>query len=170
MRRTAPGLSTGSRFAAPMPTSPPRLPRASGRGPATDARIRTRTWRWRNDPDAPRHWTQRAWQRRRSAKSSGASSTPLSSRRRDHPALLDEAYDGVDALPCLKVGEDERPVAAHPTRVAVHDFQRRADQRREIDLVDHQEIGLGDSRAALARDLIAGGHVDHIERQVGKLR
>ena len=40
---------------------------------------------------------------------------------------------------------------------------------REVDLVDDQQIGFGDARAALARNFIAGGDVDHVERKVGKL-
>ena len=41
--------------------------------------------------------------------------------------------------------------------------------RREVDLVDDQQVALGDAGAALARDLVAGGDVDHVERQVGEL-
>src|SRR3546814_5793832 len=52
----------------------------------------------------------------------------------------DEAGDLGDALLGLQVGEDEGPLAAHLFRIAVHHFQRRADQRREIDLVDHQQV------------------------------
>ena len=40
---------------------------------------------------------------------------------------------------------------------------------REIDLVDHQEIGARDAGAALGGNLVAGGDVDDIDRQVGKL-
>ena len=40
---------------------------------------------------------------------------------------------------------------------------------REIGLVDDQQIGPGDAGAALARDLVAAGDVDHVERQVGQL-
>jgi hypothetical protein len=31
-------------------------------------------------------------------------------------------------------------------------------------LVDHQEVGAGDAGAALTRDLVAGGNVDHVDR------
>ena len=55
--------------------------------------------------------------------------------RREQAALLDEAHDGIDTLARLKIGEYERPLAAHPARVAVHDFERGADERRQIDLV-----------------------------------
>ena len=40
---------------------------------------------------------------------------------------------------------------------------------REVDLVDDQQVRSGDSRAALARDLVAAGDVDHVEREVGEL-
>jgi CubicO group peptidase (beta-lactamase class C family) len=45
-----------------------------------------------------------------------------------------------------------------------------ADERREVDLVDHQQVGAGDAGAALARDLVAGGDVDDVDRQVGQFR
>jgi hypothetical protein len=37
------------------------------------------------------------------------------------------------------------PIAAHAPRVAFHHAEIGADQRREVDLVDHQEIGAGDA-------------------------
>ena len=42
--------------------------------------------------------------------------------------------------------------------------------RREIDLVDHQQVRAGDAGPALGRDLVAGRDVDHVDRQVGQLR
>ncbi|MCG3773380.1 MAG: hypothetical protein JW395_0186 [Nitrospira sp.] len=42
--------------------------------------------------------------------------------------------------------------------------------RREVDLVDHQQIGPGDSWPAFARDLIARRHIDDIDHFVGKFR
>ena len=47
------------------------------------------------------------------------------------------------------------PLAAHLQRVALHDVERRADHRREIDLVDDQQVGAHDAGAALARNLVA---------------
>ena len=61
-----------------------------------------------------------------------------------------------DALVLLQIGEDEGPLAAHLARVAVHHLEVGADQRREIDLVDDQQVGAGDAGPALARDLVAG--------------
>ena len=58
----------------------------------------------------------------------------------EHALALDEADHAVEALAGLQVGEDERPLAAHLPRVAVHHLERGADHRREVDLVDHQQI------------------------------
>ena len=44
-----------------------------------------------------------------------------------------------------------------------------ADVRCEIGLVDHQQIGLRDTRAALARHLVAARDVDHVDREVREL-
>ena len=52
--------------------------------------------------------------------------------------------------------------------IALHHLERGADVRREVDLVDDQQIRLGDARPALARDLVAGSDVDHVEREVGQ--
>src|SRR4051812_39726785 len=87
-----------------------------------------------------------------------------------HPLVLDEAHDRLQALAGLQVGEDEWTLMAHLLRVAVHHLKRRADHRREVDLVDDQQIALRDAGPAFARDLVARGDVDDIERQVGELR
>ena len=89
--------------------------------------------------------------------------------RREQAARLDERDDVGQALPGLQVGEHERPLAAHPARVAVHHLERRADHRREVDLVDDQQVRARDARPALARDLVARRDVDHVEREVGQL-
>src|SRR5690606_21706714 len=44
-----------------------------------------------------------------------------------------------------------------------------ADIGCEVRLVDDEQVALGDAGAALARDLLAGGHVDHIDGQVAQL-
>src|SRR5258706_4782137 len=87
-----------------------------------------------------------------------------------HALGFDEAHDVGEPLSRLEVREHERPLAAHPARVAVHDLERRPDHRREVDLVDHQQVALGDARAAFARDLVARRDVDHVQGQVGELR
>ena len=44
-----------------------------------------------------------------------------------------------------------------------------ADVRCEIGLVDHEQVGLRDARAALARHLVAARDIDHVDREVGEL-
>src|ERR1041384_2536569 len=68
------------------------------------------------------------------------------------------------------VGEAERPVAAHRLRVARHHAEVRADVRREIDLVDDEEVRARDARPALARNLVAAGHVDDVNGGIDELR
>src|SRR4029453_2175074 len=73
------------------------------------------------------------------------------------------------ALSALEIGEHEGTFAAHLSRVALHYVEGRAHHRREVDLVDDEKIGSCDAGAALARNLVPRGHVDHVERQVGQL-
>ncbi len=70
--------------------------------------------------------------------------------------------------PVLRLVKTKRALAAHPPRVAVHDFEAGADQGCQIGLVDDEQVGAGDARAALARDLVAGGDVDDVDRQIGE--
>src|SRR5215471_158661 len=74
------------------------------------------------------------------------------------------------ASPVLRVGEDERSGAAHAACVPLHDIEAGTDQRVEIDLVDNKQIRAGDTRAAFARDLVAGDDVDDVDRQIGEFR
>jgi len=39
-----------------------------------------------------------------------------------------------------------------------------------VDLVDDQQVGFGDAGAAFAGDLVAGGHVDHVQGEVAQFR
>src|SRR4051794_21036794 len=86
-----------------------------------------------------------------------------------HSPCLDEGHYLVEALPGLEVREHERTIAAHLARVAIHDLERRTDMRREVDLVDDEEIALHDAGAALARDLVPGRDVDDVQREIGEL-
>lgn len=76
--------------------------------------------------------------------------------------------DLADAVSVLDPGEDEGAIAAHLCAVALHDREVGSDRFGQVGLVDDQEVGLGDSRAALARDLVASGDVDHVDRIVGE--
>src|SRR5262249_26047285 len=73
------------------------------------------------------------------------------------------------AYAALEIREHERPIAAHQLGVARHDFEAGADVRGEIDLVDHEEIRACHARTAFARDLVAAGYVDDIDRRVDQL-
>src|SRR5260370_39162712 len=78
--------------------------------------------------------------------------------------LLDEASDGGDAGAGAQIAEYEGPRPAHAPGVALHHIERSADMRRQIDLVDDQEVGARDAGAALGRDLVAGGDVGDVAR------
>ena len=83
--------------------------------------------------------------------------------------MLDEAGDRFDAFAGAQIGEYIRLVAAHAPGVALHHVEAGADVRREIDLVDHQQVRARDAGAALARDLLALRDVDDVDGDVGKL-
>src|SRR5262245_26349486 len=84
--------------------------------------------------------------------------------------VLDETGDGVDALAGAQIAEHEGTRAAHAPGVALHDRERGADVGREIDFVDHEQVGTRDARATFGRNLVASGDVDDVERQVRELR
>src|SRR5690606_18950594 len=83
---------------------------------------------------------------------------------------LVEGSDAVRADAAADICKDVGPFAAHALRVGFHHTEIGTDERREIDLVDDKEIGPGNARAALARDLLAAGDVDDVDRDVGKFR
>jgi colanic acid/amylovoran biosynthesis protein len=94
----------------------------------------------------------------------------LGARRHEAARAHDEVHDFGDAAVFLEVGEMERPRAAHLPRVAVHDVEIGADQRRQVDLVYDEQVRARDAGPALARDLVAGRDVDDVDRDVGELR
>ena len=59
-------------------------------------------------------------------------------------------------------------------RLAHHALDVGADERRQVGLVDHQQVGAGDAGAALARDVVARGDVDdedlHVRERGGEDR
>ena len=61
-----------------------------------------------------------------------------------------------------------RQLAAALGGLADHPLDVGADVRREVGLVDRQQVGAGDARAALARDVVAAGDVDHEDLHVGE--
>src|SRR5271166_2788526 len=88
----------------------------------------------------------------------------------EQPLSLNKTDDfsKTDAFP--EVAHDEWAFASHLSRVALHHCERSADVGSKVHLVNYQQIGLGDARAALARNLFAACYVDHVNGQVGKLR
>ncbi len=57
----------------------------------------------------------------------------------------------------------------HAPGVPVHHLEAGTDQRGKVDLVDDQEIRAGDAGTALARDLLAGRDIDHVDREIREL-
>jgi hypothetical protein len=89
---------------------------------------------------------------------------------RQHAFAQDEINHAIQTLTGFQVREHERALAAHFARIAFHHLQRGTHVRRQIYLVDDQQVRSHDARAAFARDLVAGGHIDHIERQIRQFR
>lgn len=63
-----------------------------------------------------------------------ADGTRLARAARCAPRGKDEVGDVVNAGALLHAREQRRAVAAHDLRVALHDVERRADVRRQVDL------------------------------------
>src|SRR5262245_16750833 len=82
----------------------------------------------------------------------------------------DPIHDEVGASPVPEIAEDKRPVSSHALRVALHDPEVGADIRREIDLVDDEQVRSRYPGPAFARNLLALRHVDHVDGGVHKLR
>lgn len=99
--------------------------------------------------------------------------SPSAPPRLQQPLLLDELDHLIQPLPGLEVGHHERLESlcggAHAARVRLHHVQVGAHVRGEVGLVDDEEVALGDARAALAGDLLAGGDVDDVDGEVAQL-
>ena len=68
-----------------------------------------------------------------------------------------------------QVGEHGRALGTGRGEVAAHALEVGADVRREVDLVDDEQVGLDEPEAALARDVVAGRDVDHVEPVVDEI-
>src|SRR5581483_10522841 len=64
--------------------------------------------------------------------------------------------------------EEEGAVASHPGGVPPHDFQVRSDGSGEVGFVDNEQVGLGDARAAFARDFVAASDVNDVNSVIGQ--
>ena len=78
-------------------------------------------------------------------------------------------HNSVETFVAFEVGKDEWPGAAHPATIAIHHFERSANVRRKVDLVDHQQIGPYDARPAFAGDFVSTGHVDDVDGSIRKV-
>jgi len=72
----------------------------------------------------------------------------------------------------FEVGHDEGFEAfgsgAHAGGVGVHHVEVGADVGGQVGFVDDEEVAFGDAWAAFAGDFFAGGHVDHVDGEVGE--
>src|SRR5690348_7228308 len=84
--------------------------------------------------------------------------------------LLNPRDHLIEPLARLEIGEYERQITAHTAAIPIHDTEICADMRSEIDLVDHEQIGTSNPRTTLARDLIAGRHINDIDHLIGEFR
>ena len=67
------------------------------------------------------------------------------------------------------IGEEPRRAAADRPRIGVHPGQIGPDVRREVRLVDHEQVAQDEARSPLARDLVAAGDVDDVQAVVDEL-
>src|SRR5579872_904609 len=97
-------------------------------------------------------------------------SAPPTATSAEEDITLDPGDHVVEAVAGLQVREDDRFAIADRRRVPAHHAEVRSHVRREIDLVDDEEIAAGHPGTALARHLVAAGHVDHVDADVDELR
>jgi hypothetical protein len=77
--------------------------------------------------------------------------------------------DLVDSDSMFHLREEKRAFAAHVFRIALHDFQVCANGLGQICFVNHEQIGLSDSRPTFARDFVTPRDVNHLDGIVGEL-
>ncbi len=88
----------------------------------------------------------------------------------EQQVVADQLDEFGNALAGAAVGEQERLVAAHQLRIVRHHLEARADVGRQVGLVDDEDVRLRDPGSVLARDLVAGGDVDHVDEEVDQRR
>ena len=105
------------------------------------------------------------------------SGAPLALECRCPPAAANAAElraDPVRHRPRVRRGDERqrvhRQLAAARPGVAEHPRDVGADVRREVGLVDHEQVRARDPRPALARDVVAAGDVDDEDLHVGERR
>jgi len=78
-------------------------------------------------------------------------------------------HHSIHTVSLFHLREDERPVSAHLAAIAFHHSEVRSDRGSQVDLVDQEQVGLGDTRTALTRYLVAAGDVNDVDCVVGQL-
>ena len=78
--------------------------------------------------------------------------------------------DHVDSGAIFEIGEDVRFASANSRGVSLHNFQAGADVRSQVNLVNDQKSGVGDSGSAFSRNFVALGNVNHVNRSVDQFR
>src|SRR5690606_33256558 len=76
--------------------------------------------------------------------------------RGETAVFFQEGDDLVHSDAAAKIGEEERRTAALALGVRPHHLEVRADVRSKVHLVDDQQVGPGNPRPALARNLFSG--------------
>src|SRR5512140_1003847 len=84
------------------------------------------------------------------------------------PGVEHVSDDLIHAYAVLDLGKQEGAVASHAPGITVHHGKIGADGGRQVGLVDHEQVGLSDPRAALARDLIAAGNIYDLDGVIGQ--
>src|SRR4051794_12393298 len=110
---------------------------------------------WPSLPTRPSQWAGEGKYRRSSSQVEAA-------------GFGDETDHLLHTHAALEVRHDIGPIAAHAAGVAFHHGEVGADHWCQVRLVDHQQVGACDARAALPRDLLAAGDVDDVDGEVGE--
>lgn len=82
-------------------------------------------------------------------------SVAMRESKRVLPGVEDVVHNEIHTQAVLDLGQDERTAPAHVCRISRHHAEIRPDRLRQISFVDHQKIALGQTRPALARDLVS---------------
>lgn len=82
------------------------------------------------------------------------------------PCLEHMFYHIIHPLVIPHARKDKRPTISHHPSIAIHDVQTCSYVRCQIRLVDDEEGGLRDTRAAFTTDLVSASNVDDIELEV----
>lgn len=68
--------------------------------------------------------------------------------------------------PVFHLGKDERSISPHFPGVTLHHCQIRPDGRRQIGLIDDQEVRLGQAGPTLSRYFVAPGDINHLNGEI----